>query len=195
MAGESFALDRAKLVDRTLARFIDACFQNLYIEGWPIEHLPFVQRGLQTFEGVPEVYPHAFALIDALGPGRRLEVNWLADDWSPRFRARVGDVAYRARDLILETWQWPPGLDRAYLHGLVEERKRDGQPIFKRWMAEVQGKLNRWFATLTPEQQAVQLTDPPPFLEEIDPAKREQFDRIVRGELDRVKELAINPYA
>ena len=178
-------LDRARGVYRALNRFLDACCEWLLIEEHPFAPLTkFWIRGLQTFEGVPEVYPFALDLLDALGPGQRRELEWPPHDWPPRFLARLGDVAFQAREVILETWGWPVGLDQGYLRGLVEERRCTGFPTLQRTIAEARAEIER---NVTPEARYQCFMDPPPFDRAIDLAKREQFDRIVRFQVDRLK--------
>jgi len=186
MSDTLLALGRAKAFALLLRRFTNACSNNLYIVPWPLKHMPAWRRGLQVFEGVPEVYPPAMALIEAIGPGQRWEVNWLAEDWSPTFRARVGDAAFLARDLIQETWGWQPGIDRVELDRLVAERKRTGLPTAQRQNADWQAIID----SLSQEEWIEANMGSPPFREAVDPTKREQFDRIVEARLDRLRQCA-----
>ncbi len=186
MSDALLALDRAKALARSLSRFNKACFQNLYVYPWDLKHLPAWQRGLQVFDGVPEVYPHAMVLIETLGPGRRREVGWMAEHWTPDFRATVGDVTHVARDLIQETWGWQSGHSRVELDRLVAERKRTGLPTLQRQNADWQGIID----SLSQEEWIEANMDPPPFHETVDPVKQEQFDRIVNARLDLTRPRA-----
>ena len=183
-------LDRARTVGRTLNKFRDACFQNLYIAHWDLKYLPAWTRGLQVFEGVPEVYPVAMDLIEVLGPGRRQEVSWMPEHWTPKLRRRLCDVAHVARDLIVDTWGWQPGYDRTQLVQLVAERKRTGLPTLQKQNARMQAILD----ALSPQEWIELNMGYPPFREDIDPIKREQFDRIVKKRLDLVKPITDQPF-
>src|SRR4051812_16141300 len=97
-------LDRAIRVRRGLKRFIDACREFLWIEGLPLAESPAQLRNIQKFEGVIEVYPVAFDLLEAIGPGHGREVAWMPADWSPRLRSLLQDAAHHARSLIREQW-------------------------------------------------------------------------------------------
>ena len=186
--GASLALARAKLVYRSLHSFLNACCEWLNIEGHPFAaRTRFWSECLQTFEGVPEVYPYAMALLDALGPGSRREIEWLPCSGPPRFRAAVGDVANAARDLIVVTWGWTDGHATSDLRELVAERRRTGMPSIQRLTAEMQALIDE----LEPEQRMRVYMPSPPLRLEIDPSKRDQFERIVRLELDHVKRFFI----
>jgi hypothetical protein len=176
-------LVRAIRVYRSLDRFLDVCFEWLEIEDHPRPiAMPFFLRGLQTFEGVPEVYPFAFGLLDALGPGLLREIGWVGPDRRPQFRAALGDIAYHSRELIIETWGWSAGLTWDHLHFLVQERRRTGCPTRRRRNAELMDEIER----AVPSHLRYQLyMDPPPFSEIIPPEKKAQFERIVQFQIDQ----------